>query len=271
MSLVIKITSLCLLLLSLSCTDNNKEQSKQDEAKTVNDSTESKQATVSQDQNYNMTDVYFRASGTEPFWSLELSEGQIKLNTITDSIITPHSEPIRPMDSNVQMYKIETESSQLNIQITQVECTNVMSGKLSPYAVSVEYKRNTEPALNKIEGCGAFITDYRLHDTWVLEKLYGENIGKANFKNDIPSIEINSTTNTFTGFAGCNRMNGKLFFEKGLLRFTDIVTTRMMCDPNNKENTFLKALRSTTAYKIENNRLWLSNPSDELIIFKKID
>lgn len=173
------------------------------------------------------------------------------------------------MDRNVKMYKIQTESSQLNIQITQSECSNAMSGKLSPYTVSVEYKKNAEPSLHKIEGCGAYITDYRVHDIWVLEKLNGENIDKGNFKNDLPLMEINTTTNTFIGFAGCNRMNGKLFYEKGLLRFTDIATTKMMCEPSNKENAFLKALRRTTTYKIENNQLRLYNPSDELLVFKK--
>ena len=271
MNLIVKIGILCLLLLSLSCSDMKREQDKQLITKRISDSLESKESSIPKSKTNNSANIYFRASGTEPFWSLELSKEQIKLKTITDSIVTPYAESIPAMDGNVKMYTTQTESSQLNIQITQSECTNAMSGKLSPYAVSVEYKKNTEPALHKIQGCGAFITDYHLHDTWVLEKLYGENIGKANFKNDIPSIEINSSTNTFTGFAGCNRMNGKLFFENGLLRFTDIVTTRMMCDPNNKENTFLKALRSTTTYKIENNRLWLSNPSEELIIFKKID
>jgi heat shock protein HslJ len=94
---------------------------------------------------------------------------------------------------------------------------------------------------------------------------------KTSFNSDLPSMEINSNTNTFTGFAGCNRMNGKLFFEKELLRFTDIATTKMMCDSKNEENAFLKALRSATIYKIENNQLWLSNPSEALLTFKKID
>jgi heat shock protein HslJ len=38
------------------------------------------------------------------------------------------------------------------------------------------------------------------------------------------------------------------------------------------ESTFLKNLQSGTTYKIENNRLYLSNGSQEnLLIFKKID
>lgn len=271
MSKIIKIYFLCFLFLFFSCLDRKKQQSTQSDTKTISDLSESKQETFAKESTNNLTNVYFKASGTEPFWSLEISEEQVFLKTTTDSIITPYTEPLQAMDSNVKMYKIKTESSQLIIQISQSECANAMSGKVSPYTVSVEYKKNTESLPHIIEGCGAYIVDYRLHDIWVLEKLNGKNVVKTNFKNDLPLIEISSTKNTFTGFSGCNRMNGKLFFEKGLLRFTDVATTKMMCDSSNKENDFLKALQSATTYKIENNRLWLSNPLEKLLVFKKID
>ncbi len=257
--------------LNLMIDDVSMMRFKKTDTSAISDSAESKQTTIAINQMNAKTDEYFQASGTEPFWSLELSEEHIKLKTITDSIITPYKEPLQAMDSNVKMYAIETGSNQLNIQITQSECTNAMSGKVSPYKVFIEYKHNAEPSLHILKGCGTYKTDYRLHDIWVLEKLNGKNMGKTDFNNDLPLIEINSTTNTFTGFAGCNRMNGKLYCEKNLLRFIDIATTKMMCDSNNNENAFLSALRSATTYKIENNRLLLSNLIKELLIFKKID
>lgn len=159
----------------------------------------------------------------------------------------------------------------MNIQIAQSECTNAMSGTVSPYSVTIEYKKNRDTDLIKLEGCGLYITNYRLHDIWVLEKLNGSHITKSDFSQGFPTMEINSGTNSFLGFAGCNRMNGSIFFEKELLRFTNIVTTKMMCQSSNKESEFLKALQSSTSYKIENNRLSLSNPDGELLIFKKID
>lgn len=217
----------------------------------------------------NSADIYFKATGTEPFWGLEISENRIKLTTIGDSIITPHTNSIRAMDANVKLYKTQTESSLMNIQISQSGCTNAMSGNVSPYSVSIYYKKNNENDLIELQGCGNYITDYRLHDIWVLEKLKGSVITKSDFSKEFPRIEINSTTKTFLGFAGCNRMNGSIFFENKLLRFTNIVTTKMMCEPSNKEPEFLKALQSSTIYKIENNRLSLSNPDGELLVFKK--
>ncbi|KIA89377.1 META domain-containing protein [Kaistella jeonii] len=216
--------------------------------------------------------IYFKGSGNEPFWNVEISEGQIKLKTITESIVAPSVEAIIAADHNVKLYRTQTANNDIiNIQIVQNKCTNAMSGEVSSYSVSVEYQKYGDSKMSKLEGCGNYITDYRLNDIWVLETLDGNKVELKNFQNKLPSMEINSATNSFSGFSGCNRMNGQLFFEKGLLRFTDITTTKMMCDPNNQENAFLKAMKSTTTYKIENNRLWLSNPSGLMLIFKKID
>jgi len=146
-----------------------------------------------------------------------------------------------------------------------------MSGEASPYAVSVEYKRDETSELEKLQGCGQYITDYRLHDIWVLEVLNGRKISKVDFSKEFPKMEIYAKDNKFIGFSGCNQMNGSLFFEKGKLRFTNIASTKMMCEPANKEAEFITALQSSNKYLIENNRLILSNSSEVKLIFKKID
>ncbi|CAM4387273.1 META domain-containing protein [Flavobacterium terrigena] len=214
---------------------------------------------------------YFKASGTEPFWSILISDDKIVYKTPEDSIFMPHSKPILAMDSNVKMYKIKTESAQFNIQISQKECVNQMSGEVSPYTVSVEFKKNAASKFEKIDGCGHYITDYRLHDIWVLEELNGEKANKENFNTILPLIEIYSNTNKFSGLLGCNRTNGAIFFEKGKLRFINIASTKMSCGENNKEPELIKALESVTTYSIGENRLILSNPSGKKIIFKKVD
>ena len=214
---------------------------------------------------------YFKASGTEPFWSIFISDDKIVYKTPEDSIIMPHSEPILAMDSNVKLYKIKTESAQFNIQISQQECENEMSGEISPYKVAVEFRKNTTSEMENIKGCGQYITDYRLHDIWVLEELNGKKITTADFSNEFPMMEIYASTNKFSGFAGCNRMNGSLFFEKEKLRFINIATTKMMCENSNKEAEFIEVLQSVTTYYIGENRLILSNSSGKKLIFKKID
>lgn len=97
--------------------------------------------------------IYFKATGTEPFWGLEISESHIKLTTVGDSLLMPHSIPVRAMDANVKRYKLQTKSGEMIIQIAQSECTNAMSGKVSPYSVSIDYKKNTAKKSTELQGC----------------------------------------------------------------------------------------------------------------------
>ncbi len=216
-----------------------------------------------------MSEIYFRAHGTEPFWMLEISKNGIKMTTPEDSTFFPPVDAVQAMDANVKNYKTKHADNDLNILISQTPCTNKMTGVETLYSVHITSKSQKKPM--DLKGCGEYITDYRLYDIWVLESLNGNKITKTDFSSEFPTLEINSNTNTFMGFAGCNSMNGNLFFEKELLRFTNIATTRMMCEPTNKEADFLLALRRSTTYIIDNNRLTLSNPDGETLVFKKID
>lgn len=145
-----------------------------------------------------------------------------------------------------------------------------MSGVISPYKVSIEIKNDSDADFKKIDGCGTYITDYRLHDIWVLEELNGYKVFITDYQKELPRIEIHAEENRFMGFGGCNSISGSLFFEKDLLRFNNITSTLMACT-NNKEDEFVKALKNSTTYSIKDNRLTLSNPSGKLLIFKKVD
>jgi len=216
--------------------------------------------------------IYFRGVGNEPEWSLKISDKIIEFTSLKpgfEAISGNHVEPIKAMDANVKMYRLQTSSGVMSIQIMMSECINTMSGEKKTYTVQIDFtKENQTTSFN---GCGNYITPASLHDIWVLEKLNGEKMSSLNFMKELPNLEINSTTNQFMGFAGCNRMNGFIFFEKGVLRFTNISTTRMACGPQNKENELLKALQSITAFKVENRRLILTNPSGVEIVYKKVD
>jgi heat shock protein HslJ len=216
--------------------------------------------------------IYFRGNGNEPDWNLKISENTIEFSSLIpgfESLIGNHVEPLRAMDANVKMYRVTDKSVTMIIQIMQQECINTMSGDKSAYSVRIEIVKNNNSTF--LNGCGNYITDPRLHDIWVLEQLNGKKVSLVDFTKELPNLEINSSTNQFMGFAGCNRMNGSIFFERGLLRFTNIITTRMACGENNKENEFIKTLQSTTTYKVENLRLTLTNQSGNELVFKKVD
>ena len=215
--------------------------------------------------------IYFKASGTEPFWRLEITEEDFRFTSVGEGIETfnaPHAEPIKAMDANVKMYRSVPERGEMKIQIVQQPCSDEMSGKENKYQVTVELKRGIDKDFKTFKGCGNYITDYRLHDIWALEAMNGKPIEVRQYGKECPRIEINSSQNTFMGSAGSHEISGKIFFERGLLRFTDIAAPQNLSDV---EKGFIKNLQSATGYTLENNRLLLFNPAGELLRFKKTD
>lgn len=221
----------------------------------------------------NTIENYFKGTGTEPFWGLKISNDMIEFTSLVEgfeSFKTPHVEPILAADANVKMYRVTTESVSMRIEIIQGECSDNMSDNIYSYKVTVEITRSKDKAPTLFKGCGNYITDYRLNDLWVLEEIQGSRVIATNGK-ELPNMEINSAKNNFSGYAGCNRMSGQIFSEKKLIRFQKIAVTKMMCPDDQNEVAFLKALQKVTQYEIKNNRLYLSNPDEQLLVFKKID
>ncbi len=216
--------------------------------------------------------VYFKAIGAEPFWGVEISNNTIKYTTPEDpeGILFPATKPVRVMDANIKTYQSKSKAGEIKVTIAYGKCSDGMSDMDHDYSVTVALKKAGEKEFKDLRGCGNYIVDYRLHDIWVLEEMEGKKIGDSDF-NKRPSLEIKAKEATFGGVAGCNRMFGKLFSERELLRFTNVGLTRMACDKMANEAKFVKALESSTAYEIKNNRLYLSNPDGLKLVFKKVD
>lgn len=212
--------------------------------------------------------VYFKATGNEPFWGLKIGKDKTVFTSLIEgmeSVSFKSVEPIRAMDANVKMYRLDNGKTSATVTIQQFDCQDSMSGEKSPYTVKVEINNKT------LNGCGKYITDYRLHDIWVLEELNGKKVALTDFQRELPRIEIHAADNKFMGFGGCNSIGGTIFYEKDLLRFSNVISTLMACASGNKEGEFIEALQSTTTYNIGNNRLTLSNPSGKLLVLRKVD
>ena len=216
---------------------------------------------------------FFKGTGSTPDWELQLTENtiQFKLKTVDSEVYNfPLPEPILAADANVKMYKAETEAAHIKLQISMGDCIDSDS-KTHPYAISIDFKQNTKTDFTSYKGCGEYITDIRLHDIWVLESINDDMVSPEQFGKELPNIEIYAKDNRFLGYAGCNTMSGTVFSEQSKIRFTQIVTTRKMCASTNNEALFLKALERSTQFKVENLRLYLSNPDGNTLTFKKVD
>jgi len=94
---------------------------------------------------------------------------------------------------------------------------------------------------------------------WKLKTLYGQEIKmEDNQKREI-FITLKTKNNRFTGFAGCNTINGEYILEEGnRVKFTKVISTKMFCNNSTNESKFLKAINATDNYTIKNNILSLN-------------
>jgi len=214
------------------------------------------------------SNAFFKADGEG--WSIQISEKAIRFTADSmgyTSFIAPTSEPIRVADANIKTYRAKTEAGEIEVTISEGNC----SVTSSDYKVLVNIKKGTDRNLTEFKGCGVYILDGRLNGTWVVSSLSNEEISVDNFREALPRIEINSIKKQFSGFGGCNQINGRIFTEDHLIRFIDIAQTRMLCAPPNQENEFLKALQRSIYFKVDGEQLILYNPDEETLRFIKTD
>ena len=217
----------------------------------------------------------FVATGSEPFWSLELTtQGQMHFRTVSgpDSLTMPLPAPNQAADAPVLRYRALTAAGELTVTIAQRPCPNNMSGEVLPYTVTVQARTAAQPAAREFAGCGRYLGDYRLHDIWALESIDGQIVDAAQFTtNDKPYLELNLTREEALGFAGCNGFGGSLTPERAGLRFGTLRGTMLACPALPFEQKYLGALSGNAfTYRLEHRRLTLENRVNKLV-FKKVD
>ena len=216
--------------------------------------------------------IYFKANGVDPVWTLTISPIQIDFKTQAtgfNPVSAPHVEPIKAMDSNIKMYKVKTAGAELNIELTKMLCQNENSHERFPYAITISLRQGTDTTFTYFTGCGLYVTDTSLEAKWTLEQLKTEAVTAVDFNDTLPFLELHSNGNAFSGYGGCNKINGRIFSERNLLRFTDFVVSKNTCAPTNREKDFINGLKFSTQYTIEGDHLMLSNPSGPTLSFKK--
>lgn len=206
--------------------------------------------------------IDFVATGTEPFWNLEIDfdKGLFFSNIDGDSLRAP--TPAATEDGIVTQLNIKKGETTLSVTLSPTGCINAMSGAYSDYAVAINYNGRTA------SGCGQFISSaFSLHGSWKLSSLNGEPVTAAAYPSGLPEVAFNVVTKTVAGFNGCNRFTGTLTtVAGGTLVLSPLATTRMFCSGVN-ENAFLKALEQATSYKMEGMDLMLLKGQTPVLVF----
>lgn len=216
--------------------------------------------------------VYFKANGTQPIWNLDIAEDQIVFKSSTtgfDSFILPHAEPIRSENGNIKTYKVKSKEVEMEIQIAEMLCENPNSRERFPFSVTINVKRKADSVPTVFSGCGLYVPDNRLHGRWMVESIKSNPVPDSLFKEQPLYLELAVDGSYFTGFAGCNMISGRLFFERALFRLTDFVVPKDKCDQIAFEKSMISALQFTTQYTINRDELILGNPSETTLKLRK--
>lgn len=108
-----------------------------------------------------------------------------------------------------------------------------------------------------------------LNTVWMVQQIKAQRVKASDFGQELPYIDLHTDIASFTGFAGCNRIKGKLVNYNDQLKFTEVISTRMECAPENKESEFLAALQKANRYEIHENMLYLFADKELAVILAK--
>ena len=133
-------------------------------------------------------------------------------------------------------------------------------------AVSLTYSCKSTKDANATADVNAKAIEKKLQQTWILENLNGKIVTEKDFSN-LPKIEMSSST--FSGSTGCNAIKGNLLSKGGgQIQFLNLTSETKKCAAK-KEEEFLKLLKTTSAYSIKDNKLFLSNQFGLTMSFRK--
>ncbi|MBC8644651.1 hypothetical protein H9W95_13110 [Flavobacterium lindanitolerans] len=87
-------------------------------------------------------DVFFKASGTEPFWGIEIMKDSVRFTSpeTENNFTLLYGKPNRAMDANVISYEAKSDSIHLKFTIQQGKCSDGMSDNEYNYHVNASLK-----------------------------------------------------------------------------------------------------------------------------------
>jgi len=133
-------------------------------------------------------------------------------------------------------------------------------------AVSLTYSCKSTKDANATADVNAKAIEKKLQQTWILENLNGKIVTEKDFSN-LPKIEMSSST--FSGSTGCNAIKGNLLSKGGgQIQFLNLTSETKKCAAK-KEGEFTQLLKTTSAYSIKDNKLFLSNQFGLTMSFRK--
>ena len=202
---------LAIFMVSCSATKSNTEKSK----------------TISEAPNYILQ---FNGAGNEPFWNVTVLNDEIIFRSLgNDDVHFSGVKMDRIMDVAGLAYSATNEKGNtIHVQIIKEKCSDTMADKEWPYQVTV-HLTDAEQSKELI-GCGEYIADKRLDQTWYLKTLLGEKVYVIN-KDKPPLIKFDTEENGVSANMGCNGIGGGYELMENTIYFSEhFMSTQMYCE-----------------------------------------
>ena len=81
-------------------------------------------------------------------------------------------------------------------------------------------------------------------------------------------ISFDVAAKKFSGNGGCNQINGNYNVDKKMIKFTEVLSTKMSCNDIEFENTFLSTLSSIDRYEVNGSDLLLKKNKETRLVLR---
>ena len=182
----------------------------------------------------------YQALGTEPFWSLEMSNGMLTFKDANDPITRVMEYRATPT-LNGWRYVAKT----LTADVTLTPCGDGMSDRTYKDTVTVMVGKET------YKGCGGgILPPASLERTvWRIASINGTEIPATQ------GAALSFGDGRISGTVGCNRLGSDYTYTTGKLGFGPVMSTRMACQEplTSQEYAFISLLGTSFATSFTNN------------------
>ncbi len=217
-------------------------------------------------------DVFFRATGNEPFWMVEISpSGTIHFQALGPEEMNVNFPLVsqNPSEAGVYyMYSGASGDGHIEVVANIADCLDDMSGEQKTNTVKVNIQLTGQETPQAYSGCGAYQSPYNLHDVWELVSIDDVPI-QPKENGQTPYLILNALNSTITGSGGCNRINATFLLRGQTLTFGTCISTKMACPNLDQEQAFISAISEQTMTMSIDDELILSQGKSSLTFRRK--
>ncbi len=159
--------------------------------------------------------IDFMASGNLPKkWHIEIDfDNECYFNNEEGLSVKAKSNSTFNTDATKEIYTALYGNKEIEITVYKEKCNNKKDKKSNPFITKVNYD-----GVN-YEGCGQFLFDERLDQTWILDYIDNEQQFALNYTKGIPYFKIDLVKNKITGFDGYNKLASNFEVKGNRIQF----------------------------------------------------